>query len=342
MNKVYKLFIRTITPMHIWGGEDFDIQGFEYVIDQNTVLRFNPGHLLQLLPKGDSDKLLEAANKNMYELRSCVQNIYSENKQAFEKACIYKLNASPGFIKEYREKIMRQGNESNKMLIKAFVKTGSLAYLPGSSIKGALRTAIIYSCSNNAGKPLCYDSRSKYHDNELEGEILEYTGSLDDPFRDVMLRDSRPISPGGMILDKISRPSKKQDTYRKKEAIPQYVELLKKGVMAETEVVIRNNAMNLNGRLAQLAKEFYGKVFKEQANKSDQVASLLNNEKYISNKSVFLLCMGFGSGYSAKKAFPDNMRVSKPKGPFELPQTAWQDENGLPLGWCLCELKEKA
>lgn len=77
---------------------------------------------------------------NFFNIRSWIYNNYKE-----KWGYIYKEKVSSDFEKYYKEKLDDKSQENSQLSISEFIGYNNKKYIPGSSIKGALRTAFIYS-----------------------------------------------------------------------------------------------------------------------------------------------------------------------------------------------------
>ncbi|MEN3039350.1 MAG: type III-A CRISPR-associated RAMP protein Csm5 [Candidatus Kryptonium sp.] len=134
--KGYKVKYKILTPVHIGTGEE--LSPFDYVIVDNMFHRISADELISSL----SDEQLRMFYSyirvnNITSLRSLIVANFKSEK--FSK---YSVRVLPGVANKYRENL---NNINNQLLISPFIRTPDSfkPYIPGSSIKGAIRTAII-------------------------------------------------------------------------------------------------------------------------------------------------------------------------------------------------------
>ena len=156
----YKLEV--LSPVHI--GSGFNISPVEYVAD-DKFYRIDMDSLFKD-EKFNIDDFIENAKFGSFYLGKFYGDIAKSHKR-------YVLEISNSAKKSLTDK---------KSEVREFIKTGNGVYIPGSSIKGALRTAILwyilkndrelYSKMESYLESILYSSRKppnkKYVDNEIE------------------------------------------------------------------------------------------------------------------------------------------------------------------------------
>lgn len=146
--------ITPLTPIHIGCGETFEPT--DYVIDGNGLYAFDPS--LAVLNDSQRSQLLRVARDA--DLQG-IQNFFRNHPKPFIGCSKQVIPVTDEISREYDEKIgkpaqqVRNGNNIiNRLSIDRTTchpHTG-IPYLPGSSLKGAIRTAIL-DCLNNGEKP---------------------------------------------------------------------------------------------------------------------------------------------------------------------------------------------
>lgn len=151
-----KLFIKTLTPVHIGTGRE--LEKFEYQVKNNLFSRINFDRLTNLLIKKYPDTFRSWLNKisneenisSLISLDSIRRNVAGQGKIDNE------LNESINYV------LNCDFNPSNK--IRECFKSGNNELLiPGSSIKGMIRTSLFYSAISR----LDQSRSSKYFQNKI-------------------------------------------------------------------------------------------------------------------------------------------------------------------------------
>jgi len=135
----FKLEIETLSPLHI--GDGSTLIPLEYVLEDGLVKVVNLDFLLEALP----EKIASQLGEEMVPMR----DFLNEKNQGhlLRKPELYSRTIE--LSKEARRALehdldRRNRQQINKAQIKTFVKTGGKPFIPGSSIKGAIRTALAY------------------------------------------------------------------------------------------------------------------------------------------------------------------------------------------------------
>jgi CRISPR-associated protein Csm5 len=122
--KVYQLTITTLTPLHIGSGRELR-RGYDYVTHKGKTWIINPQVFAERMFERDKKDALAFARPISEYL---TPNDYREDDELFR----YVLSGEPT-SKE-------QGSEVRELIKDAWDRP----YIPGSSLKGALRTALLY------------------------------------------------------------------------------------------------------------------------------------------------------------------------------------------------------
>jgi len=250
----YRIKGRILTPIHVGCGEEMDpLQYFikhkvMYVIDQQ---KFIAG--LSERKRAEFINLID--NNRMIELRSFIRdNAIPDRKTGspLPDYIIYTAKVSDTVALDYSKKVSDKSLR-NQLLIHTFIRQpySPTAYIPGSSLKGAIRTAVLDYLLNgeeNIAEKVHLYEKEKYPNNQariLEAETLEnYYVARErtkvnikrDPFRMVKVYDM-PLPTGAIEVRLVRNVSTKvlTDSYAP-EGIPMVYELAATGVKFEGEI----------------------------------------------------------------------------------------------------------
>lgn len=157
-----KFYLKTLTPLHIGNGEE--LSSLDYVLLQNKFYRISQKQFLEFLVKQkiDVDKyskwITETTNK-IYELengqsinkgnsRKDKNQQLSELRKNFNLWEFVKVNETKklGEFKNYLNTLKSIPFKGEiKQQVRGFIKNGNNEpYIPGTSIKGSIRTALLY------------------------------------------------------------------------------------------------------------------------------------------------------------------------------------------------------
>ena len=162
MGKVFR--IEVLSPTHIGNGNSFkpmDIGehgGFIYIFDLDKVIEKIPEERLEEFTEliaNFGDK-----SRNIYgNLGDMLSKVFGIRQDQWDEISLYKVENKNGRIYEIYEEI----------------KYGDEVYVPGSSIKGLIRTAVIYCFLKNEGYSFLLESkRMEDKNNPRRYKIVEY------------------------------------------------------------------------------------------------------------------------------------------------------------------------
>ncbi len=183
-----KTRLHILSPVHIGSGEVFEPISFYIDTENNRLCLFEPADFI--------DSLDELARKNFSEI--CMKNDLLQvmrfiNKHS-AKVPVSATIEIPSAVAARYEEVLRMSSFDRSKVINRFTlgrtsycPNGLFSYIPGSSLKGSLRTA--YLNYLNKGQRSQTDSRKH---KLLEKELLG--GSFDkDPFRMLHVPDLLPV-----------------------------------------------------------------------------------------------------------------------------------------------------
>ncbi len=177
--------LKVISPIHIGCDEVYEPTGFVVDEQTKTLIAFSPADFLGSLEEEDLESFSRICRKGSVE---SLLEIYKFIRQHKQHARGRRIAVSDAFVRHYDKTLKLQParvqQELNKFLVvrTAFQIKDSVPYLPGSAIKGALRTAVL----NLRNKE---HSRSRYRSGKELNETLA-GGTFDtDPFRFVKVSD---------------------------------------------------------------------------------------------------------------------------------------------------------
>jgi CRISPR-associated protein Csm5 len=143
--KTYRLALTPLSPIHIGCGEDFEPTN--YVIDEGVLYGFDPSRAV--LSDGQKSKLTDVANRASL---LGIQKFFKDHAQIFKTLADTLIPVSSGVATVYEQRVGRTANVEasgnqvfNQLFIERTMHTGreSQPYIPGSSFKGAIRTAML-------------------------------------------------------------------------------------------------------------------------------------------------------------------------------------------------------
>ena len=137
--KKYNVKLLPLTDIHIGSGKD--IEAYEYTVKSGYMYRIDMSEAFDKMNVSEKENFYKILKKNnLFNIRSWIYNNYKE-----EWGYIYKEKISSEFEKYYKKKIDDRSQANSQLSISEFIGYDNKRYIPGSSIKGALRTAFIHS-----------------------------------------------------------------------------------------------------------------------------------------------------------------------------------------------------
>lgn len=232
------LRLTPLTPIHIGCGIDFEPTN--YVIDDGVLYHFDPSQV-PLTPQ-DRKALIDAANDQRAAL-SRIQGFFHERRAVYATRARQVVAVATGVAEQHslriRQIAQREAGGRNVINLLEIERTmhhphSGMPYLPGSSLKGAMRTAWLDQI--NQGRPRLPDDRNA---NGMERRLLD--GSFHtDPFRLVDVADAS----GPEVISKVCFST----NHKKRQVFKDGAELTGKGPATRRETIV-------GGQYAALASD---------------------------------------------------------------------------------------
>ena len=228
MKETFHCLIKILSPVHIGCGEVYEPMSFVVDEAQKQLVVFDPFQFIASLPPIEKEKLKTICERG--DIASILELYkFFRNKPAKGS----RVDLCSGFLDHYKKilsitpvELKRNQKELNKFAIDrtAFLSGAETPFLPGSSVKGSLRTALLNLRQQNT--PVKLDQREQNDRNasvKLENKLLNYREINEDPFRLVKVSD---FMPAGIIrrkviyaVDKKKKPSDESGLYQIMETI---------------------------------------------------------------------------------------------------------------------------
>lgn len=192
--------ISTLSPVHIGCGEDY--YPTNYVIDEGLLHHFSEEGLLSALTLPEKNGLAKIAEEQGDNgIKKLQEFIYGKkDKLQFQATHSVPLSKElEGFYKtrigqtSQRESGGRTVNNQLQIARHAFNPYNQTPYFAGSSIKGAIRTALLNAINEGDKLPMRVDSSRdvpRGAGNELQTRLLGYKAIPEDPLRLLKISDA--------------------------------------------------------------------------------------------------------------------------------------------------------
>ena len=197
----WRLDVTPLSPVHVGSGEDMDPTG--YVLDADALYEFSPSALAAVLDEADRSRLLGLVDGARDERAlTGVRKFLFEQRTGLVAHASRAVRTVPGVRELYEQRIgtvaQTETRAINKLEIeRVFSHPGTRTpILPGSSLKGAVRTALLD--RENDGQDLERGEGSR----KLQQRLFSYRGFETDPMRLVHVEDA--MGSGGRATDDLT------------------------------------------------------------------------------------------------------------------------------------------
>lgn len=344
--KKYRLRGIILAPLHIGTGNQ--IEPFDYVIRNGKLHRISLEDFVYQLSqdkRGIFEDMVDRGDLN--RIRK-----YLIEEVDLEKHSAYSVAVSEEIERLYLSKI---DHIQNQLLIDPFIRTGAEnnPYIPGSSIKGAIRTALISRVAQNSNLPQPKGYREEL---EFESRLLGYTGKgKNDPFRGVKVMDGI-LPSGSTVVSQVRNVTKGRNGNLEPNNIQLICEVTHskvsgRSIAFESNLTLDSNLFSAN----YLSKSFAIEDIRKACNSFYKDKLRMEDEKFYSTSRVsqvsnsllnedmeddsFLIRLGRFSGVESVTI--DNYRNPQPPGRKGI----WGTSRNLvemkyPLGWIKIKVEE--
>lgn len=147
------LHITPLSPVHVGTGEDYEPTN--YVMDKGVLFAFDSDIASEVLTPSQREELLKMVSRPARQAEDLIMQVQSfiyNNREAFAAASTHCLPVSAGVFDLYQKRVGQTANREaggggviNKLAIERtfFNPYNQQPVIPGSSIKGAIRTALL-------------------------------------------------------------------------------------------------------------------------------------------------------------------------------------------------------
>jgi CRISPR-associated protein Csm5 len=174
----YRLFLTPLTPIHIGTGVDYDPTN--YVIEGEALYEFDVEALADVLSAGDRAALSQLTERRPDDaMLRAIQKFFYDRRFRLALVAQRRLPIQPGVATLYQQRVGQMAQQEsrghrviNQLAISrtAWNPVTGWPFLPGSSVKGAIRTALLDHVNN--GAPPFPHERKGLH--EFQGRLFRY------------------------------------------------------------------------------------------------------------------------------------------------------------------------
>jgi len=330
----YKLRLTTISPVHIGDGDMYDPTN--YFIKDGYLHYFDSTVLISKLNSEQRDELISILSEpNSYQQ---LQLFYKRDdiRALASSSTIYKVEVSKDIEKNYNSSLGKikqresKGNEVfNSLSINSTIKTSNIPYIPGSSFKGALKTAFFSKEAENKKFSEVAKEIYKYDKFKEYKFLTKYFGEFEeDPFSKIKVSDFTPKELKLQIKWAVNKKKKSDTTENDNTAVrfefiapnsefvaeivlmdllkSSELEKINKNIRDRKKLIKQPSKKYIKDEIIKIANSFYISKFEEEKrwaeSKEQQIVSnsyFERTEPYIEkarNGKGFLVRVGRHSG----------------------------------------------
>lgn len=219
----YRLLITPLSPVHIGTGESYEPTN--YVIEDGVLHEFDTGAAMQALTERDRAELLAIGNRRPDTgMIEALQKFFHDRRAPLMGRAVQRIPVLPGVANLYAKRVGQTANREadgkkvvNRLEIDrtSFNPITRLPLLFGSSLKGAIRTALLDKVNAGAGLLKVEDRRKgkwrNENNQEMQQRLFQYrAGKFElDPMRLIQLADAawqgEPGLPAAQICLAVNR-----------------------------------------------------------------------------------------------------------------------------------------
>lgn len=318
---------------------------------------FTPGQLSEALPQNKKTELLNIVKRDDSNVLRDLQKFFRNNAETIAAKATKRAQVAFSIAKTYNEM-----KTDNRFYIERQISdpvTG-LPYIPGSSIKGAIRTALM--SAKNKFSALNRQGFIRYNDKKGRNEAVKDAGSIaekqlygydsapaqgaPDPFKALKLCDAVSDSDLLMKICPAQRTGKKSNIPSNIEVIPENASFVSSlSIMQDVKPVNFGETIET---IRAACNDFYLDVLRNEIRKKwneniDAHIKALEEKAAASN--AFILNLGKNGGAESKTI--KGLRIIENRQQHTLMEhsgTYWFANDGrerLPFGWCVVEFEEE-
>jgi CRISPR-associated protein Csm5 len=241
----HKIALTPLSPIHIGCGEDFEPTNYVIDAEQKLLYGFDPSRAA--LPEHLAKELTNLGEKgNLLG----IQKFFRDKRDYFKPLSHVLMSVASGVAHDYGNKIGRianleaSGNKVfNQFTIERHVHSRNTLYIPGSGLKGALRTALMDRLNN--GNPVTNVAEKK-DSTKLAKRLLDGDFATS-PLRLLKVGDLMPSDDRGILdrsvlyaVNRYKRPKFDKDTGQEKSP---------RGIVARKECLLPGQYRALTGEI---------------------------------------------------------------------------------------------
>lgn len=224
----YKVIGTILSPVHIGTGKEWDPTRYFINPEQKYLSTYDPDQLLFSLEAAKIDEFYALLEKNNpVHIRSFFSEIARQRPNG------HQIDVTDEVAEWYQSRI---DSQANQLLINPFIRFGASEepYIPGSSLKGSVRTAIVsaVAAQNPNLRPPKAFGRESYM---FESVVMNYRDAKADPFRALKFSDMYFDQTSTSIISTVVNTNAEGST-REQTGVEMQYEVLKSAISTQTTI----------------------------------------------------------------------------------------------------------
>ncbi len=190
MTEVIQCLLQSIAPLHLGTDEVYEPLSFVIQPEVQELVGFEPGDFLGRLPATEREQFLRFCREGTVSSLFKIYRFMHKHRQNTQGR---RVSVCPGLVEHYQE-VLRLTETAFARQLRQFTiyrtawQSGDQRpYIPGSAVKGALRTAYLNKLQTQQKIKRWKDKCRQLEERLLEGSFAT------DPFRLVKVSDFRPV-----------------------------------------------------------------------------------------------------------------------------------------------------
>jgi len=338
----YRLKCEPLTPIHIGSGEEID--AYEYVVAGGKLHKLNLENFLSALSLSEQEQALKFIETDVFAFRDFASGVFE--KLDGDKVVDFSTPITKKFLEIYNSKI---DDTENKLAVRLFSRSLDKPFFPGSSLKGAIRTAVLGELyparKDEIAKLERWEIKKKF-----EQAILNCSGPQSDPFKAVKTSDSLTLFQTLVVNSRVStfrRGNWECDKYNIFLEVVNIGSIFEMELRIDEKLQIQNKKRNSGfipiglDLISKSCRDFYSAHLDNEMRRlrdsraRSQIETLKVKFSEIKKCSDFSfpLRVGWGSGFDAVtlKGSDDFIKYINPK--LKEIKSAKLVQDAIPMGW---------
>ncbi|PID26394.1 MAG: type III-A CRISPR-associated RAMP protein Csm5 [Candidatus Cloacimonadota bacterium] len=269
--------LQIISPIHIGSGDVYSPLDYYCGIEEeeedfSTFFYFNSEKLLEKMFKAKAIDLKVLDSGNFRLIRKKFYEYLTKNEDLLEELSSYSYFASKKLYYDYRNAINNPKNESKMEIQRVLYNPLKNKHIiPGSSLKGSLRTAVLSYLANKFRSSL--GRRSYFNGNDFEKDVV---GKInEDPFNSLIIGDIETDPLDSTIVEARELKKNPKNKNRTPKGFYEVInyneeESLKFSIVIQDSMIFRklnNFKIKSVDQLKKISADFYYNKFSEEYDK---------------------------------------------------------------------------